>query len=271
MKKVYLALTIAITLIACNNQVKDEKKEVNTNEESKAVTEKSVDLFVNSIEKAHQKDSYLSKDAVSFDIAIQFGGKERLNGKMTLNTDSSQGLIELNDGSKIFVNEDVVMASPKLAENKGVRFDAYAWSYFFQFPYKLGDEGTQWSNAQNRMWNDTEYETKKLSFNAGIGDAPDDWYVVYKDKNNHQLTAASYIVTLGKTKEKAEEDPHAISYSNYKIVENVPMAAEWKFWGWNDKNGFGDKQIGAAQLSNFKFVETDSAFFEAPENFVEIK
>jgi hypothetical protein len=29
----------------------------------------------------------------------------------------------------------------------------------------------------------TNYLTEKLTFKSGTGDAPDDWYVVYADKN----------------------------------------------------------------------------------------
>ena len=52
-----------------------------------------------------------------------------------------------------------------------------------------------------------------MTFDRGIGDAPDDWYVVYKDNNSDLLAALVYIVTGGGTSvEVAEEDPHTITY-----------------------------------------------------------
>lgn len=272
MIRITFTLLLLVSLIACKNEVNQDEQTVETVTEVETLNYKeSTDAFAASIEQAHNKATFRAQDAVSFNIAIQFGGNERLNGKMTLKTDSSQGLIELNDENKIYVDNDQVFVSPELAENKGLRFDAYTWSYFFLFPHKLGDEGTQWSQAQDMEWNNTKYNTKKLSFKAGSGDTPDDWYVVYKDKNNNQLTAASYIVTFGKSKDKAEADPHAISYSDYVVVDEVPFAKDWKFWGWNEKDGFGKDQIGAAQLNDFKFLDTDSATFKAPANYVEIK
>jgi hypothetical protein len=51
---------------------------------------------------------------------------------------------------------------------------------------------------------------KKLSFESGTGDAPDDWYVVYADKATN-LIEKLHIVT--KMSEEAEKKPacHTIS------------------------------------------------------------
>ncbi len=274
MKKIIFAITISISFFACKNETKQNQVLTDTNvdliQEDVSKYTPSNDDFALKIEQAHNKEVFVNKDAVSFDIAIQFGGKERLNGRMTLKTDSSHGLIELTDGNKMFINGDKLFVSPGLADNKGVRFDAFTWSYFALFPFKLGDDGTQWSNAQSRDWNKTSYDTKKLSFKAGSGDTPDDWYVIYKDQKNNLLTAASYIVTFGKTLEKAESDPHVISYDDYVSVDNVLFAKDWKFWGWSEKDGFGSDQIGAAQLSNISFVTTDENTFKVLNDFVEI-
>ena len=78
-------------------------------------------------------------------------------------------------------------------------------------------------------------------------------------------------MTFGKSKDKAEADPHAISYSDYVVVDEVPFAKDWKFWGWNEKDGFGKDQIGAAQLTNFEFLDTDRTTFNVPADYVEIK
>ncbi|EDM44658.1 hypothetical protein SCB49_13840 [unidentified eubacterium SCB49] len=271
MKFILLSIALTASLISCKNETKNIENP--TPKLAEVITPKykgSSDKFAASIERAHNKAVFVSKDAVSFDIAIQFGGKERLNGTMTLKTDSSHGLIELADGNKMFVNGNKLFVTPGLADNKGARFDAFTWSYFALFPFKLGDEGTQWSNESSRDWNQTSYDTKKLSFKAGSGDTPDDWYVIYKDKTSDLLTAASYIVTFGKTVEKAESDPHVISYDDYVSVDGVRFAKDWKFWGWTEEDGFGEDQIGAAQLSKFKFVATDDSTFKAPDDAIEV-
>jgi hypothetical protein len=40
--------------------------------------------------------------------------------------------------------------------------------------------------------NATNYLTEKLTFKSGTGDAPDDWYVVYADKQQIYLKSSLY-------------------------------------------------------------------------------
>lgn len=224
--------------------------------------------FVEKVETAHKKADFLAKNALQFDIVLTFGGSERLNGTMTLLTNSSAGLIEKSNGEKIYFNKDKVFHSPTIKNSKSARFAAYTWSYFTLFPYKLSDPGTQWAAYPNSTLNGTEYNAEKLTFTAGTGDAPDDWYIAYADKASNLLEVGAYIVTAGgKEQEKAEEDPHAIKYEKYENVDGVPVANHWTFWGWRTDAGLTE-QLGEATLSNIKFVEVADGFFDMPEGFV---
>lgn len=226
--------------------------------------------FTESIELAHEKEAFLSHKAISFDILLKFGDKERLNAKITLSTNSNKGLIELANGNSIVYRGDSVFCSPEIANQKGVRFDAYTWSYFFLFPYKLNDPGTVWYDYPNKKLNDSLYLTQKLTFKAGTGDAPDDWYIVYANPKTTRIEVAAYIVTANKTKKAAEENPHAIQYKNYKTIDGVPLAHNWKFWGWHKDDGLTE-QLGEASLSNYKFIEETATLFTVSSNFKLIK
>ncbi|GEQ85932.1 hypothetical protein ULMS_14400 [Patiriisocius marinistellae] len=268
MKKIVLVLSFGMLLFSCKNDKISEEKTIETLETNKEeMPKRQVDSLVGLIENTHNRDMFVSKEAVAFDIAIAFGGNEILNGKMVLLTNSGGGRIDLKDGNSIIANQNGVFASPGLAENERVRFNAYTWSYFFSLPYKLADEGTKWSSISQRNFNDTTYNTRSLTFADGTGDAPDDWYVVYTDTETNRLDAAAYIVTLGKTKAEAEADPHAISYENYELISGVPVAKDWKFWEWTLDNGFG-KEIGNAKISNVEFVDVPENFFEPSKDFV---
>jgi hypothetical protein len=232
-------------------------------------TEKPVD-FVDQAEQAHQKSNFLKHETIQFDIKLSFGGKERLNGTMTLQTNSSKGKLSLNDSTTILFVNDKVYSSPNSENLKGKRFDAYTWSYFFLFPYKLSDGGTQWSEYEKKELNGKVYDVEKLTFTAGTGDAPDDWYIVYANKENHLIDVAAYIVTAGKSQEKAEEDPHAIQYENYEAIDDVPIATKWKFWAWRTNKGL-TKQLGDADLTNMAFVNVAEDFFTPPADFIEVQ
>lgn len=264
------ALFLVLTFAACGeNETTTKASEI---EETDATTEPKAEIapLIQQIELAHNKALALEKEAVEFDIELYFGGTLRLDAKLTLTTDGTRGLIEKKDSTALAYSHDMVMVSEDYKNQKGARFSAYTWSYFFLFPYKLTDPGTKWSQFEQRSLQGNNFNTGVLEFMPNTGDAPDDWYVMYADSATNLIHAAAYIVTAGGTREEAEEDPHAIEYLNYQKVDGVPLATEWKFWAWRETEGLTE-QLGEAKLSNFKFVSVDEAIFELGENSIVIE
>ncbi len=216
--------------------------------------------FVKKAENAHNKTTYLRNDAVQFDIESTFGTREWMNATVTLSTDSGNGMIVFNNRSKIITNGMDVFYSEDIDNPNNVRFTAFTVPYFFMFPYKLNDGGTIWTDYPTSEKAAKEFDIQKLTFKSGTGDAPDDWYIVYTDKKTHLIDHAAYIVTAGKSVEKAEEAPHAIKYLEYQMVDGVPFATQWQFFEWNKSDGL-TKQIGKATISNIKFIKMKSEYF----------
>ena len=214
----------------------------------------SPETFVSKVEGAHKKDAFLNHAAIAFDLQLFFGGTERFNGRITWATNSSKGELNYSDGRKIEVNEMEIIFSDTSMSEESARFTAYTWSYFFMLPFKLSDPGTRWNDYENKSMNGEEYNVEKLSFESGTGDAPDDWYVVYANKETDLIHVASYIVTAGQSVEEAEKDPHAIKYEDYREIDGVPIAHKWSFWGWTETEGLTE-QLGYANLNNISFVE----------------
>ena len=248
--KSFIILISAFTFIGCKSKAKKEP--------------------IKAIEDAHHKTAFLSHEAVQFDILLKFRGKERLNATITLLTNSSKGLVENKDGSKIYTHNECVYYSPNFKRVKAVRFDAYTWAYFFLFPYKLSDPGTQWSEFGESELNGDLFNTQKLSFKSETGDSPDDWYFVYSDKDDDLINTAAYIVTFGKNVKTAESDPHAIKYDQYEEIENIPIATHWTYWEWNKITGISN-QLGEATISNIKFLKSKEVSFDIPANYIEKK
>lgn len=224
--------------------------------------------FVEEIEKAHKKSDFLQQEAVQFDIDLTFGGKPRLKGQITILTNSSKARIDLADGNQIYIVKDSVFHSPELDSSK-VRFDAFTWNYFMLFPYKLSDPGTKWSNPESLALGDVSYQTQQLSFQDGTGDAPDDWYIIYPNPKTHLIDVTAYIVTAHKDKAKAEENPHAIKYSDYVDVNGIPLATTWTFWEWSKASGISN-EIGRATLSNIQFTTVEESTFKWPDHYLPI-
>ncbi|TVZ25436.1 hypothetical protein JM83_0348 [Gillisia sp. Hel_I_86] len=274
MKNLILLLAI-FTLISC----KEEEKKAENSEEV-IMTEPDAGIgngaispavaFAQGIESAHNKEDWNAEKAVSFDISLTFGGKERLNGKVTALTNSTKVRVDKNNNTQLIYDGKNAYLYPADAEPKGARFDMFTWQYFFALPFKLTDPGTKWESMESIELNNDPYDVGKLSFENNIGDAPDDWYVIYQERKSGLLHAAAYIVTFGTNQEKAEEAPHAIVYSEYEVVEGIPVATKWSFHNWNLKDGFGEK-IGEATLSNITFFEAEDKLFDKPEDAVVIE
>ena len=63
---------------------------------------------------------------------------------------------------------------------------------------------------------------------------PDDWYILFKDPSTNYLAAMAYIVTYGKDLEKANADPHCLTYENFVDFNGIPIATTWNLWTWNE-------------------------------------
>ncbi|MFO8147380.1 MAG: DUF6503 family protein [Gillisia sp.] len=269
MKRTLLALSTML-VFGCNQ---NEKKETLADEkiitESDSGTEDGAVspavAFAQNIENAHNKETWNSNKAVAFDIDLTFGGNPRFSGKITSLTNSTKIRIDKKDGTKLIYDGEEVFLCPKIAEEKGARFDMFTWQYFFALPFKLTDPGTNWELMEPQQIEGGSFNRAKLTFENQIGESPKDWYVIYQEPETELLHAAAYIVTFGTETEKAEENPHLIVYKDYIVMDGVPFATTWTFHNWNENDGIGE-QIGQAKLSNINFFNPEDKLFAKPED-----
>lgn len=225
----------------------------------------SPDPMVKAWEMAHEKGQFLSHPVVSYDLDLWWGGKQVTQGKVSLTTDTGKLRFDLENGTSVVFDGDSVYQVPDTAKYRGARFDIFTWPYFFALPYKLNDPGVIWSETPHQELEGETFEAKKLSFEDGTGDSSRDWYIVYADREKQLIRYAAYIVTMYASQAEAEEDPHAVGYSNYKEVEGVPISHTWTFFAWRENEGLTDT-LGHANLSNIQFGEEKEGLFERPAN-----
>ncbi|PKV49950.1 hypothetical protein ATE84_1996 [Aquimarina sp. MAR_2010_214] len=282
MKNLWI-LIMVIIMSSCGNNKKQENHTTDTIDNAKKIPVEPdggmgdgavsiMDHHIKNIEKAHKKADFLKHKVVSFNIAISFGGKLRLDGKITMLTNSAKIRIDKKDESTLVYTGEKVFLCPEDANDKGARFDIFTWTYFFGMPYKLNDSGSKLELENMRALNEVEYQTAKLTFEKGTGDSPDDWYIIYTDPKNHTIQATAYIVTFGSKGDitKAEGDPHIIQFQDFKTVEGIPFATKWKFYGWTEEKGITN-ELGEAIITDITFLEDEGSIFETPDNAKEIK
>ncbi len=224
--------------------------------------------FADKIGKAHGIEAYRSHAALQADITVLFGGATMLQGTVTFDTPVGQSRIETNDGVVMVLDgQDAWVAPGDAPIPPGMaRFHLLTWPYFIAAPFKLADPGTHMKDAgMTTLVEDRSLPAGKLTFAPDTGDAPDDWYIVYRDKANDRLAALAYIVTYGNTKEAAEEEPHAAAYEAVEQIDGVAVPTKLSFWNWSPDKGLVGEQIGSLELTNIRFVTPDEDTFTKPE------
>jgi hypothetical protein len=223
--------------------------------------------FADTIGTAHGIEAYRSHAALQADITVTFGGKVMLKGVMTFDTPVGKSHIKTEDGTvMVFDGKDAWVAPVDASVPPGMsRFHLLTWPYFVAAPFKLADPGAQIDDAGNKPLDAHRIlPAGKLTFGAGIGDTPDDWYMVYMDRDTERLAALAYIVTYGKTTGDAEKEPHVAIYEAYETVDGVFLPTNMSMWNWEPATGRVGKQLGSIELSNYHFVEPDDSTFTKP-------
>ena len=263
MKKSLIVLLSMFIISACKQNIAESEVNINNEEQ---IEFSAVEQKINALEKAHNKKAFLDKEVIKFDIDLNFGGNDRLDGTIYMSTDSKYVRIDKTDGTSLLFDGQNVWMTPDTADDQGARFDMFTWSYFFALPYKLQDPGT----ITELQKNTNEQDIIRLTFENGTGDAPDDWYEIYTNEGSKLIDYAGYIVTYGGTPaDKAEQNAHAIGYEGYQKVDNITIAHRWKFYNYSNTVDTSSV-IGTAVLTNLEFIKLDLSLFTKPNNAADI-
>ena len=99
--------------------------------------------------------------------------------------------------------------------------------YFLNLPWLTLDPGVFLGDPETaRLWDDpTEYVTIKMTFGEGVGDTPDDYYVLYINPTTHLLKACRFIVTYAEIlPDGVESTPdHILVYDEFETVDGLTV------------------------------------------------
>ncbi len=126
------------------------------------------------------------------------------------------------------------------------RFMALLNYYFVNLPWLTMDPGVILGDPETgRLWDDpTEYVTIKMTFEPGVGDAPDDHYVLYINPTTFLLKACRYIVTYaGVLPEGVESTPeHVLVYDEFDTVDDLTVPTRCSIYEF-DRTLFASSEI----------------------------
>ena len=228
--------------------------------------------IIQTIEKAHAAEIYESQAVVKADLVVDFGPMH-LEGTIWFTPSTSKIRMELVGGQTIVFDGQTAWVSPADAQIPGppARFHVLTWPYFIAAPYKLDDPGTHHASVGPYPVRngDEPLAGTKITFDAGIGDTPEDWYIAFADSKDGSLTALAYIVTFGTALEEASKTPSIVLYDDFVEVDGVPFATTWTFHFWQPKSGIQGDPKGSAKISNIAFVDEPAGAFVKPAGAVE--
>jgi hypothetical protein len=220
--------------------------------------------FAEPIEAAHGAEAWRAAAAVSADVTVTFGGQTAVDGRFLVTPAVGRSRLELADGTVAVFDGERAWVSPASAELPQARFHLLTWPYFLAAPFKLRDPGTHLEDLGTRPLDGVEHPAARLTFDPGVGDSPDDWYVVYRDPETGRLAALAYVVTYGRTLEQAEGEPHAITYHDFETVGGATVPTTWRMWSWSEEEGVHGEPLGEVSLGDVRFVTPPAGAFDRP-------
>lgn len=238
------------------------------------IADGAAEEFLASVQETHRADFYRQHEALRADIELVRGnGEKRFAGTMTFDAPLGRARLELDEGTTVVFDGNTAWVTPADSDRMGrARFDVLTWAYFLAAPFKLSDPGVNLRTYKilPMMEGAQTMPTVKMTFDSGVGDAPDDWYVLYQNPETGVLDSMAYIVTFLGPKEEAEKKPHAIHYEGYELVDGVPFSTDWTFYNWSEEKGMYGDPLMRATISSIAFVPYDEDAFTAPEGAVEV-
>lgn len=139
------------------------------------------------------------------------------------------------------------------------RFYSQTYFYFFGIPFVFADPGVNHEDAGQATVRDSTYDVVRITFDSGVGAAPDDVYYAYLDPDTHRLRMVRYSVTYGDR--EAAEPSSVLVYRDWQKAGGLVVPRRGTYHGWND--GALGEQRGEIMYSNVTFRSerpSDEAF-----------
>ena len=144
--------------------------------------------------------------------------------------------------------------------------------YFFGIPFVLADPGTNRELLGDVTFNGTTYEAVKISYNAGVGASPDDYYIAHFDKETHLLTYLLYTVTFNS--QEPNENYYARAYEEWQEVGGLLLPKKMAAYSWDKETRmlgemrreavFNNVTLDTKQPEEAVFAKPDNAAFSTP-------
>ena len=267
MKKLSILFLILIAFSSCKDKTAEPQKPTEEAVETPAEVEKP--KYPETLTKVF--DAHGGLDTWKEMRTLEFS-MEKPDGYEITTTDLKErySLVEMPKHTIGFDGENVwVKNSGNSKLDKDPKFYYNLMFYFYAMPFILSDDGIVYADAEPLSMEGKSYPGIKISYNSGVGESPDDEYVLYYDADTNKMAWLGYTVTFF-TKEKAKEW-HFIKYSEWQDVEGL-LLPETMIW-YNVENNLPTTVRNEQKFSNISLSrdKMDLRMYMMPDGAEEIQ
>ncbi|WP_179020380.1 DUF6503 family protein [Winogradskyella forsetii] len=267
MKKLLQILTLAILIVACKNEPKENSAVIETDTSTSLSNQKeaiTTSIYPEAITKVFDAHGGIDQWNKMKSLAFTM---EKPNGKEVTKT-NLQTRAELIDTPKYtqgFDGETLWIKEKAGSEYNGKpMFYKGLMMYFYAMPFIVGDDGIIYEEAEPLTFEGKTYPSILISYEAGIGESPDDEYIIYYDSETGQMQWLAYTVTFGKDGKSNEFK--FIRYNNWQTVNGlvVPKSVDWYTY----ENNQPIEKRNTVEFTDVMISEKfpDTSIFEKPED-----
>ncbi len=115
--------------------------------------------------------------------------------------------------------------------------------YFIAMPFVFADPGVISRDLGTKTFQDRQYDLVAISYPAGIGDTPEDDYILYIDAQTHRLYMIDFVPTSAEVNGNTpiEELPRkALVFDQWQQADGLLVPSKLTFYGWADGQLQGD-------------------------------
>ena len=134
--------------------------------------------------------------------------------------------------------------------------------YFFALPFVLADPGVNLEEMGIKKVNGKNYNVIKATFGDGVGDAPEDQYILYTDPESHRIELTNYSVTYF---DKGNATKYNAMTYTWQEVEGLVVPSSYAGYKWENES-LGEKRYEATfETVGFSKEVLPPSTFKAPE------
>jgi len=240
------------------------KQNDKTKEYKKEILEVPTSIYPKNISKVFEAHGGLTNwNALQ---SLEFTMEKPNGNEITItNLKSRKSLINTPNHTIGFDGNELWLLNKDSTAYKGdAKFYYNLMFYFYAMPFVLADDGIVYKNVEPITFEGKTYPGIHISYNSGVGESPEDEYILYYDKTTNKMAWLAYTVTYF-SKEKAQ-DFHLIKYDTWQMVNGMLLPKTLKWYGFEHKKvGEFKREMSFVKVSTSQNKPEDSMFIK-PNN-----